>query len=67
MKLVETWYKLCQTTSIKVHLVQARFIVSMPPDSEVIDYYYADPDDYESQFEPELPPENWVEQDDNDE
>lgn len=41
--------------------------MSMPPDSEVINYYYADPDDYESQFEPELPPENWVEQDDDDE
>ena len=27
----------------------------MPPDSEVINYYYNDPDDYEAQFVPDEP------------
>jgi hypothetical protein len=31
--------------------------MSMPPDSEVIGYYYADPADYENQFVPDEPDE----------
>ena len=37
--------------------------MSMPPDSEVINYHYSDPSDYENQFVPEEPEEQEQEDD----